>query len=99
MSETRERYDAGATRACFNCESGTMARTADPEPGWYCARCDTFEPDDQTRPRPGLDFPELESVITQRLTFADGSEIIVTVKAPRGERGPGLLEQDLASRH
>lgn len=43
--------------------------------------------------------PALESVITQRLTFADGSKIIVTVKAPPGEREPGLLAADLASRH
>lgn len=40
-------------RACFNCE-GMMARTDHPEPGWYCGQCDTFLPDDQTKPRPGL---------------------------------------------
>lgn len=43
--------------------------------------------------------PVAEQVITQRLTFADGSEIIVIVKALPGEQGPGLLEKDLASRH
>ena len=27
-----------------------MRRTTTPEAGWYCDRCDTFEPDDQETP-------------------------------------------------
>lgn len=40
------------TRACFNCESGTMVRIGKPEPGWMCHTCDTFLPDDQQKERP-----------------------------------------------
>jgi hypothetical protein len=41
-------------RACSHGCQGYMARTTDPEPGWYCAQCEVFEPDDQERARPGL---------------------------------------------
>jgi len=46
------------TRHCpYGCQ-GYMARAAGPEPGWYCVTCDTFEPDDQEKARPGLDYHE-----------------------------------------
>lgn len=50
MTEERAPYHAG--RACFQCESGRMARTTEPEPGWKCTTCAAFQPDDQTTPRP-----------------------------------------------
>lgn len=81
MSEQKANYQTN--RACFNCETGAMARTDHPEPGWYCKLCDTFLPDDQTAPRPGIDQAE----IIQRLTFGDGSRITVKVEAP-----PGLID-------
>lgn len=94
MSEQKAERDPGKRRACFNCEAGAMARTTQPEPGWHCAACDTFLPDDQDKPRP----IELEPVITQVIQFSDGSRLTVKVEAPPGERPPGLLAADLASR-
>ena len=57
-------------RACFMCETGWMRRTTTPEAGWYYDRCDTFEPDDQEKPRPGLDHPADENI--SRVVYCAG---------------------------
>lgn len=54
----------GKRRACpYGCQ-GWMVRLEGPdadEPAWFCPMCDTFEPDDQERARPGLDYPADEA--------------------------------------
>lgn len=49
--------------------------------------------------KPNRTEVDLQPVITQVIQFGDGSRLRVIVEAPPGDRPPGLLAADLATRH